>query len=259
MADSKISALTAASAAAAANEFAINEAGTSKKLTAAQLTTLVLSAPLFAAGSASAASAPRLQTGALNTTPEAGALEYRTNTPYFTPSASNRGVLLCGHLTTVDSDLTGVNGTAVQSIFPAAQDRLTVIAATTYLFDLYFAITCGSTSAGILLAFDAGTCTYTSIRYWAIGATVLADGVTGSTQFACTVGTAAVTLVASAQAATGKWVWARGMMRINAGGTMVPQFAFSADPTGTILIKKDSFMLLTPVGSDTVASVGNWS
>jgi hypothetical protein len=37
MADSKISALPAASAAAAANEFAINEAGISKKLTAAQL------------------------------------------------------------------------------------------------------------------------------------------------------------------------------------------------------------------------------
>ena len=39
MADTKISALTAASVAAAANEFAINEAGTSKKVTAAQLAT----------------------------------------------------------------------------------------------------------------------------------------------------------------------------------------------------------------------------
>jgi hypothetical protein len=37
MADTKISALSAASAAAAANEFAINEAGTSKKLTMAQI------------------------------------------------------------------------------------------------------------------------------------------------------------------------------------------------------------------------------
>jgi hypothetical protein len=39
MADTKISALTAASAGAAANEFAINEAGTSKKLTLAQIAT----------------------------------------------------------------------------------------------------------------------------------------------------------------------------------------------------------------------------
>ena len=39
MADTKISALAAASAAAAANELAINEAGTSKKLTIAQIVT----------------------------------------------------------------------------------------------------------------------------------------------------------------------------------------------------------------------------
>jgi hypothetical protein len=37
VADTKISALTAATAVAGANEFAINEAGTSKKVTAAQL------------------------------------------------------------------------------------------------------------------------------------------------------------------------------------------------------------------------------
>ncbi len=41
MADAKISALTAASVAAAANEFAINEAGTSKKLTGALIKTFV--------------------------------------------------------------------------------------------------------------------------------------------------------------------------------------------------------------------------
>ena len=41
MADTKISALTAATAAAAANELAINEAGTSKKLTVAQIATFV--------------------------------------------------------------------------------------------------------------------------------------------------------------------------------------------------------------------------
>ncbi len=41
MADTKISALTAAAAAAAANELAINEAGTSKKVTMAQVATYV--------------------------------------------------------------------------------------------------------------------------------------------------------------------------------------------------------------------------
>jgi hypothetical protein len=42
VADTKISALAAVSAVAAANEFAVNEAGTSKKATAAQLRTYIL-------------------------------------------------------------------------------------------------------------------------------------------------------------------------------------------------------------------------
>jgi hypothetical protein len=45
MADTKISALTAASAVASTNEFAINEAGTSKKVTAAQIKTFTVNTP----------------------------------------------------------------------------------------------------------------------------------------------------------------------------------------------------------------------
>ncbi len=48
MADSKISALTAAASVAGTNEFAINEAGTSKKVTAAQISTYVGAQPLDA-------------------------------------------------------------------------------------------------------------------------------------------------------------------------------------------------------------------
>jgi len=54
VADTKISALAAASAAAAANELAINEAGTSKKLTVAQLDTYV--SPTVIASAAAPAS-----------------------------------------------------------------------------------------------------------------------------------------------------------------------------------------------------------
>ncbi len=50
MADTKISALAAASSVAAANEFAINEAGTSKKVTAAQIANYVFTAGVYASG-----------------------------------------------------------------------------------------------------------------------------------------------------------------------------------------------------------------
>jgi hypothetical protein len=71
VADSKISALTAASAAAGANELAINEAGTSKKLTVTQLQDfigpkLTASAAAPAAGAAHQGAAPSV-TIVLNT------------------------------------------------------------------------------------------------------------------------------------------------------------------------------------------------
>lgn len=63
MADTKISALTAAASVAAANELAINEAGTSKKVTAAQLKTfigpkLISSGAAPASGAANTEAAP---------------------------------------------------------------------------------------------------------------------------------------------------------------------------------------------------------
>ena len=71
MADTKISALTAATAAAAANELAINEAGASKKLTAAQLRTFAgpkfISSGAAPAAGAVNAEAPPAETWLLNT------------------------------------------------------------------------------------------------------------------------------------------------------------------------------------------------
>lgn len=59
MADTKISALTAASAAALANEFAINEAGTTKKVTGTQLQALIGPTLITGnSGTANAAAAP---------------------------------------------------------------------------------------------------------------------------------------------------------------------------------------------------------
>lgn len=51
MADAKISALTAATSALAADEVPVNEAGTTKKVTLTQLASFVLTAGLYAPGS----------------------------------------------------------------------------------------------------------------------------------------------------------------------------------------------------------------
>jgi hypothetical protein len=51
----------------------------------------------------------------------------------------------------------------------------------------------------------------------------------------------------------------QGVIRINAGGTIIPQWQFSVDPTGTNQVEPNSFIRLQKVGSDTVASAGAWA
>lgn len=258
MADSKLSALTAASAAAAANEFEINESGTSKKVTGAQLKTFVNTAPVFAAGSASANTWPVLTTGTILTTPEVGALEYAAPVFYLTPGSNGgRGVVNVSHLCYVNSDVTGTAGTGSQAIFAAANDRMTVRASTTYLFELFLDVTNGTTTCTKALDFSGGTATFTAFRYWAISQHA-AINTTGTAQSSVHVDQAASTVVL----ATGTAAWyiaARGSFTVNASGTFFPQFAFSANPTGTVLIKRGTYMKITPVGGTSDIAIGSWA
>lgn len=158
-------------------------------------------------------------------------------------------------IATNNADFTGTNDTAVQPIFQAANDALTVVASTSYWFKLFLSVTNGATTTTKALAF-AGTATLTSIRYHATGQNV-AINTTGTAQSTTHVDTAAATVIL-ATGTTSWWIEAQGIIRVNAGGTLIPQFKFSADPTGTILVKKNSHILLFPFGSDTVAAVGSW-
>ena len=49
----------------------------------------------------------------------------------------------------------------------------------------------------------------------------------------------------------------RGVMRINAGGTIIPQVSLSI--ANAAVVQAGSFFRCWPVGTNTVASIGNWS
>ncbi|CAN7418751.1 hypothetical protein [Mesorhizobium sp. LjNodule214] len=48
-------------------------------------------------------------------------------------------------------------------------------------------------------------------------------------------------------------------MRINAAGTVIPQFQYSAAPGGAPTIKRNSFFRIKPMGLNTMVSQGPWS
>lgn len=147
------------------------------------------------------------------------------------------------------------NSTAAQNWF-ATGGSANVAATTTYLMEGGLLQTNGTTSHTVGLSL-AGTATLTSVAYLAIASagavngTVTAQNTTMVTQASNTVVTAAITTA-------GTQILLRGVVRVNAAGTLIPQFTFSAAPgAGNVLA--NSFFRLVPIGTNTVATVGSWS
>lgn len=203
--------------------------------------------------------APLTYTSGTNlTTASAGATEYDGKAFYATPNASNRGVVPTTHITTATADFTGTNVNTAQPVFDTAADTITLPASTSYIMrGVYHIHTTGTTSHQLGLLF-AGTATLTSIAYSA-SATNAATEVTGAPS-TLWVTVATVTNVTPGTAtATHHTVIIEGIVRTNGAGTFIPQYQWSAAPGVAGVTLKGSYLSLTPFGSDTAVSVGNWS
>jgi len=205
----------------------------------------------------------KLNTVSTPSTPAAGKVALYANTDKFIHFINENGQDYINNVSFFASnvaDFTLANSASAQSPFAAAVDTLTVPAATTYAFEMLLQITgMGGTTRTTALQFNAGTATLTSISYEAMIATGAANTIytVAPTGIQAVVATAVVMNATVATAAA--MIRVKGLVRFNAAGTFIPQIKFSADPTGTILVKKDSYILLTPLGSNTVASVGPWA
>jgi hypothetical protein len=200
-----------------------------------------------------------LLSATLDASPAVGREEYDGLAFYQTPVALGRGVSPSVYFTSNVADFTMANSSSAQSPFEAARDVLTLTGATTYEMEGQVTITgMGGTTRTTALEFDAGGATLTSIYYEATIATGAANTV--STVFNSFTAVAATAQVLNATVTTAAMTirW-KGLVRVNAGGTFIPQIKFSADPTGTILCKKDSYFKIWAIGSNTVGSVGNWA
>lgn len=204
----------------------------------------------------------KLNTVSTPSTPATGKAALYANTDKFLHFLNENGQDYINNVSFFASnvaDFTMANSASAQSPFAAAVDTLTVPGATTYAFEMLLQITgMGATTRTTAIEFDAGTATLTSISYFAEIFTGAANTIpTATGQIHAVAATAQIVNATVATAAA--TIRVKGIVRFNAAGTFIPQIKFSADPTGTILCKKDSFILLTPLGSNTVPSVGPWA
>jgi len=180
-------------------------------------------------------------------------LEYVEGIGWFLVT-SNLSTLLMKALNADDTGGQAVN--TAQPWFPTA-GAVTVAATTTYRMRGLLKITSGATSHSTGLSFG-GTASLTSIGYYAQAHRSAADTII-SVFSGINIISAANATVDVAGTQVGHYIQINGIIRINGGGTLIPQFTFSVNPTGTITIKKDTFFELQALGDNTFTTSGTWA
>ena len=203
------------------------------------------------------------QSGTNLTTTVDGSAEYDGVVFYGTIPTTKRGVSPALHFLTLSANQSGSNSSSAQTWFPGGgSTSLTVAASTTYAFEGMFASarTAGTTSHSISFLFG-GTATVTSIAYILEGVQSLGGffGAASATMALVQVATSTGLWTATTSANEHVIIRMRGIVRINASGTFIPQFLYNAAPGGTPTIQANTYFKMWALGASSVLNVGNWS
>jgi hypothetical protein len=159
----------------------------------------------------------------------------------------------------VESDFTLSAALGVQSAFPTTIDVWTLEASTSYYMKGKYIMSTGATTHTTAMAFAlGGGASVTSWEYTTLLWSAAANAITTVQSTTHVSGVASKVLNATSTAVR-TIINFEGIVRINAGGTVTPQINFSANPTGTNLMKVGSFIFFEPLGSNTVSKFGNVS
>jgi hypothetical protein len=208
------------------------------------------------AGTATIASA-LLTGGSLLTTPVAGAVEFDGSFLYWTPAAAQRGMQPPTYYQGLPASVSYSNVNTVQPWFTnTGTGAITLLGSTTYFFEAQLILTTGATSHNVSVGFG-GTATINYIGYqvWGSAGTLNTVDTTLDTGY---INTVASTVVLTGGVTTAAWMRFTGTVSINAAGTFIPQFTFSAAP-GAGSVVPGTYFKLWPVGTAAQVSIGNWS
>ena len=213
-----------------------------------------------AGGTTAGTAAVQLSSGSLLVTPAGGSFEYDGTAFYATPTASQRGTLTPIIYQILSADYTGADSSSAQKVFNASVNgALTVDGSTTYAFEaIYYITRAAGTNSHTTSVLFGGTATLTSITFRADSTSSTINALTTPSVIYGT-STSAVVTGASTSATENIIIKLNGIIRTNAGGTLIPQFQYSAAPGGAPTILKNSYILFRPLNNSSTTYVGNWS
>jgi hypothetical protein len=164
-----------------------------------------------------------------------------------------------GHLSILQSDWSVSSVATAQNVFNTSQDVITLEASTLYEVEGWYSLTTGTTAHTLGISFLAGgSLTINWMNLHARGFNVVANGTATATNGSY-IDRLANTVVTASATTAGNMVWFKGHMSINAGGTITPQFQFSAGPTGTNLVKAGSWLKFKKLGINSTAIIGDFA
>ena len=148
------------------------------------------------------------------------------------------------------------NGTGAQAVFNTGMRTITLQAATTYMFEGQYLITTGTTTHTTTMSFVLTTATMTNCNWATVSGAPAALNAGTSGAFTSIFNSVAGGIVATSSPIANKVITFKGIMRVNVGGTMVPNIAFSAAPGVTCSTLIGSYIKFYPIGANTIDSVG---
>ena len=197
------------------------------------------------------------------TIPGRSVLEPSGGLLYNTKSAGQNFIIDGSAMTILTADFTGSNGTAVQPFFPASQDTFTLEAGTAYIIEGHISTNraAGTTSHTTSVLFG-GTATFTAARYKCdcrYGARSASTPVRPYTaEYKGTAPSTAQVVSLASTIAQSKTFDFDGMLIVNAAGTLIPQFQYSAAPGGAPVVEQGSYFRIAPVGLAATTQIGAW-
>lgn len=220
-------------------------------------TTPTFNGVTLAAGSTSV-SPLKFTSGTNLTTPTAGSVEYDGTIWTVTPDATvKRALALNAHYYRNNAAVTVANNNTATAIFTTA--TVAIKASTTYEFEMVFThVNTNTTSHTEGLRFTlAGSASVTDFSYHATRS-LNSVTVTGVSSIWGTAATATVMTPALTTSQNTNWI-VKGTFRVNAGGTIQPEFIYSAAPGGTGTIAAGAYIKLIPLGAAGAdINIGAW-
>ena len=195
-------------------------------------------------------------------TATAGEFEYDGKVPYFTPVSTQRGVIPGMQYYVLNGALVGADSTSVQNALGVG---VTLSSGTYYEFEGVFNFfkTAGTTSHTFSFGWG-GTATLTRI----VTNVFVVESVNGYVTLSgknlsyLTLESTTQTVLTGAMSSAFHTVnlHIRGIVNVNVGGTLIPQYQLSAAPGGAYTSSTSNYMKIWPVGAaGSNVSVGTWA